>query len=123
MAVRVKRAYAEASEADGYRVLVDRMWPRGLTKKAARIDLWSKEIAPSTALRKWFGHDPDKWDEFKSLYFRELDRRPDLVEALMEKSKSGPLTLVFGARDVEHNNAVALKEYVETRDKSKRAQS
>ncbi|HWI15703.1 MAG TPA: DUF488 domain-containing protein [Burkholderiales bacterium] len=114
-AVRVKRAYAPASVNDGLRVLVDRVWPRGITREKLKADLWVKEIAPSTALRKWFGHDPEKWPEFKKRYFRELDGRAEAVEGLRKAGAKHSMTLLFAARDEEHNNAVALAEYLRKR--------
>jgi len=111
--VRVKRVYDQPAKADGYRVLVDRVWPRGLKKSEARIDEWLREIAPSTALRKWFKHDPDKWKEFKKKYSAELDDHREQVEKLVREARKRTITLLFSARDTEHNNAVALKEYIE----------
>lgn len=113
MALKLKRAYEPAEPGDGFRVLVDRLWPRGISKSSARIDLWLKEIAPSTALRKWFGHDPAKWTKFRDRYFRELDKNRDAVELLQGRMLLGVVTLVYGAKDKEHNDAVALKEYLE----------
>jgi uncharacterized protein YeaO (DUF488 family) len=113
--IQLRRAYEPAEPGDGFRVLVDRIWPRGLKKEEAAIDLWLKDVAPSSELRKWFGHDPAKWDEFRKRYARELDRNPDVVRFLQEKSRSGTLTLVFAAKDAEHSNAAALKEYLEAR--------
>lgn len=108
----VKRAYDPPASADGQRVLVDRVWPRGVTKEALRLDGWLKEAAPSTALREWFGHDPKKWDSFRSRYFRELDAQPDAVAVLLERCARGKVTLVYGAKDPAHNQAVALTEYL-----------
>ena len=113
--VKLKRAYAAPARSDGQRVLVDRVWPRGITKEESLIDDWIKDVAPSTALRKWFNHEPLKWNEFKRRYFRELDGRPDALKRLLARSRRGTVTLVFGARDVDHNNAVALKDYIEHR--------
>jgi uncharacterized protein YeaO (DUF488 family) len=113
--IQVRRAYDPPGRADGFRVLVDRIWPRGLKKEEAAIDLWLKDVAPSAGLRKWFGHDPAKWDEFRRRYASELDRKPDAVRLLEEKSRSGTLTLVFAAKDEEHSNAAALKGYLEAR--------
>lgn len=113
MALRLKRAYEPAEPGDGFRVLVDRLWPRGISKSSARIDLWLKEIAPSAALRKWFGHDPAKWTRFRNRYFRELDKKRDAVELLQGRMHHRVVTLVYGAKDKEHNDAVALKEYLE----------
>jgi len=112
MDIQTKRIYEAAKPEDGYRVLVDRMWPRGVAKALAGVDLWLKEIAPSTALRQWFNHDPTKWTAFKSSYFQELDGKPDLVTTLLEKAATGRLTLLFSARDLKHNQAIAIKEYL-----------
>jgi uncharacterized protein YeaO (DUF488 family) len=112
MTIKLKRAYEPAAKADGTRVLVDRLWPRGVSKKAARIALWLREIAPSAELRKWFGHDPEKWSQFKKKYFRELDANTDAVDQLRKLIRGGTVTLVYGAKDEEHNDAVALKEYL-----------
>lgn len=108
----VKRAYDPPASADGQRVLVDRVWPRGVKKEALRLDGWLKDVAPSTRLRKWFGHDPDKWDDFRTRYFRELDAQPEAVAALRERCARGKVTLVYGAKDTAHNQAVALKAYL-----------
>lgn len=110
--IQTKRIYEAAGPEDGYRVLVDRLWPRGVTKAVAGVDLWLKEIAPSTTLRQWFSHDPAKWTAFKSSYFQELDGKPDLVATLLEKAATGRLTLLYSARDLKHNQAIALKEYL-----------
>jgi uncharacterized protein YeaO (DUF488 family) len=118
MSIRVKRAYEAPAPGDGYRVLVDRLWPRGVSKGKLELDEWRKEIAPSDALRKWFGHEPAKWDEFKERYFAELDEQREQVEGLLPHADSGPLTLVYGAKDEEHNNAVALREYLESHGSS-----
>ena len=108
--VRVKRAYLPPGPDDGSRVLVDRLWPRGLSKSEAAIDRWMKDLAPSTELRQWFGHDPSRWDEFRRKYKAELSAKSDLLEELRALARSGPLTLVFGARDERHNQAVALRD-------------
>jgi uncharacterized protein YeaO (DUF488 family) len=113
MGFRLKRVYDKPAKADGRRMLVDRVWPRGLTKEEARIDDWLKEIAPSTRLRKWFGHDPARWIEFKKRYATELKAQLEPVEQLAQQAKKRTVTLLFGAKDIEHNNAVALKEYIE----------
>lgn len=110
---QVKRVYETPESGDGTRVLVDRIWPRGLTKSEVSMDLWLKEIAPSTALRKWYGHDPDKWPEFCRRYAAELDEKPQLTTLLRVKGGDGPVTLLFSARDIQHNQAVALKDYLE----------
>jgi uncharacterized protein YeaO (DUF488 family) len=106
------RVYDE-KPARGYKVLVDRVWPRGKTKEEVHMDLWMKEVAPSTDLRKWFGHDPEKWGEFRKSYFKELAGHRDEVERLVEKASEGDLLLLYGAKDEEHNQAVALKEYLD----------
>lgn len=113
-AIRVKRAHEAPATSDGQRVLVDRMWPRGLSKDKLQLDDWVKDVAPSSELRKWFGHDPEKWAGFKERYFAELDARPEAVATLRERLDRGRLTLVFGAKDTEHNNAVALKAYLQS---------
>lgn len=113
MTIRVKRAYAPPDSSDGCRVLVDRLWPRGVGKEGARIDEWIREIAPSDELRKWYNHVPDRWPEFRRRYFAELAEKTELVAELLAISQSGLLTLVFGAKDEEHNNAVALKDFLE----------
>lgn len=115
MSVRIKRIYDAPADDDGYRVLVDRIWPRGLAKSEARVDRWLKEIAPSTELRRWFGHDPSRWDEFRGRYRAELEESAALVNELAEKARSTPLTLLFGARDQQHNQAVVLREWLEER--------
>jgi uncharacterized protein YeaO (DUF488 family) len=112
--IKLKRAYEPPESDDGLRVLVDRLWPRGVSKSSARIDLWLKEIAPSAALRKWFGHDPAKWNKFRVRYFQELQKKRETVEQLVEHVRHGTVTLVYGAKDQEHNDAVALKEFLET---------
>ncbi|MFQ5666873.1 MAG: DUF488 domain-containing protein [Candidatus Binatia bacterium] len=114
MVIKLKRAYEPADSGDGFRVLVDRLWPRGVSKNSARIDLWLKEIAPSSDLRKWFGHDPAKWNKFRARYFRELQKSGEAVAQLVEHVRHGKVTLVYGANDQEHNNAVALKEFLES---------
>lgn len=113
MSIRLKRAYETPEPDDGFRILVDRLWPRGVSKSTARIDLWLKEIAPSTSLRKWFGHEPSKWPEFKTRYFAELDNKPQSVDQILAHVRRGTVTLVYGAKDKEHNDAVALLEYLQ----------
>jgi uncharacterized protein YeaO (DUF488 family) len=109
----LKRAYEPPAPEDGFRVLVERLWPRGLKKTAAALDLWLKEIAPSPELRQWFSHDPAKWEEFCHRYWTELAGRPDAVNLLKEKLREMKVTLVYGSKDKEHNAAVALKKYLE----------
>jgi len=113
--LRIKRVYDPPLETDGYRVLVDRIWPRGLTKERAAVDLWLKEIAPSTELRRWFKHDPRKWREFQARYFRELQQLTEHVARLKDQAKTRRVTLLYAAKDQECNNAVALKSYLESR--------
>lgn len=107
---RIKRVYEPAAADDGTRVLVDRLWPRGLKRDEAKIDLWLKEIAPSTELRRWFGHAPDRWDEFRRRYAEELLAQPHALAQLREVGEHGPVTLLFAARDEQRNNAVVLRE-------------
>ena len=113
MKVEIKRVYEEASREDGKRILVDRLWPRGLTKAAAKIDLWLKDIAPSATLRKWFGHETSRWEEFKKRYFAELKKNNEQVSLLKRELSAGKVTLVYGAKDQEHNGAIVLKEFLE----------
>ncbi|MEN6370545.1 MAG: DUF488 domain-containing protein [Armatimonadota bacterium] len=114
--VKTKRIYEQPDPNDGYRVLVERLWPRGISKQRAALDLWLKEIAPSTELRTWFGHDPAKWKEFRKLYKDELDENKDAVEILRKLTQKGNVSLIYAARDTEHNAAVVLKEYLERFD-------
>lgn len=112
--VRVRRVYDAAGEDDGYRVLVDRLWPRGVSKEAAHVDEWVREVAPSDELRHWFGHDPELWEEFKQRYYSELEGDPaPSLEHLRELVADRDVTLVYAAKDTEHNNAVALRELLE----------
>lgn len=115
MTIRLKRAYEKPEPADGTRILVDRLWPRGLTKEKAAIDLWLKEVAPSTELRKWFGHDPKKWRNFRSRYRTELKQHGAALRLIKSKAKEGVVTLIYGARDQEHNEAIILKEFLAPR--------
>lgn len=110
MDVRIKRAYDEPATSDGYRVLIDRLWPRGVAKTDAEIDEWARELAPTTELRRWFGHDPDRFDEFRRRYTAELVTHEDKLRELRRRARNGRLTLVYGARDEEHNDAVVLAE-------------
>src|SRR3954470_3249705 len=121
MPVLIKRAYDPPAETDGVRILVDRLWPRGVSKAAAHIDHWLKDLAPSDALRKWFGHDPSRWDAFKARYFKELSGRAEAVSELRKLARSGRVMLVYAAKDVEHNNAVALREFLGRRAAPKRS--
>lgn len=112
MKIQTKRVYDPADRKDGLRVLVDRLWPRGLSKERVQADQWVKDAAPGTELRKWFGHDPAKWDEFRKRYIAELNAKPEVVERLLELAAKGRVTLLFSARDTRHNQAVALKDYL-----------
>ena len=118
--IQVKRAYEAISKSDGPRFLVERLWPRGIRKDDLHIEAWIKDVAPSTELRRWFQHDPTKWPEFRRRYFRELERNSDAWQQLLAKARLGRVTLVYGARDIEHNNAVALKEFLERKLSGKR---
>jgi uncharacterized protein YeaO (DUF488 family) len=118
--VKIKRIYDKPTDADGSRILVDRLWPRGVSKKDAKVELWLKDIAPGNDLRKWFSHDPEKWDEFKRRYFKELDALTDkdgLLGIIVEHSRKGIVTLLYAAKDEDHNNAAALREYLHTKYK------
>ena len=114
MVIRLQRAYADPAPRGGKRILVERLWPRGLTKERAGIDAWIKEIAPSPTLRKWYGHDPDRWEEFQTRYRSELQANPESVERLRAEIGSGPVTFVFGSKEEEKNSASVLKEYLDT---------
>jgi uncharacterized protein YeaO (DUF488 family) len=114
MDIRTKRIYEPLDPDEGYRFLVDRVWPRGMSRKKARIDSWLKELAPSKELRQWFGHDPAKWEEFRKRYFQELAEHKEELDRLAEKARNGPLTLVYSSRETRYNNAVALKAYLES---------
>jgi uncharacterized protein YeaO (DUF488 family) len=111
--IRVKRVYEPASPEDGKRYLVDRLWPRGLRKENLKIDGWIKEVAPSDELRHWFGHDPEKWCEFNERYYKELDARPETWQPLLEAARKGDITLLFSTKELEHNNAVTLRSFLE----------
>ena len=111
--LKIRRVYDPPSKADGRRVLVDRLWPRGMKKEAARVDEWMRDISPSDGLRKWFSHDPSKWKDFRIKFRKELKSKHDLVEKLRNYSRQGTVTLLFSAKDEEHNNAVVIKEVVE----------
>ena len=113
--IQLKRAYDRAGSQDGKRFLVERLWPRGIKKTDLPLDGWLKEVAPSTALRKWFGHDPAKWDEFRRRYFAELDESTEAWNQLLQAARRGRVTLIYSSRDHEHNNAVALKIYLESK--------
>jgi uncharacterized protein YeaO (DUF488 family) len=115
MSIRLKRAYDPPAKGDGCRVLVDRMWPRGISRQALQVEDWPKDVAPSAELRRWFGHDPTRWDEFRRRYGEELAGQGDALERLVARARQGRLTLVFAAKDARHNNAVVLKERLEQR--------
>lgn len=117
--IQIKRAYEDASKTDGARFLVERLWPRGVKKENLQVQDWYKEVAPSTKLRQWFQHDPAKWSEFRRRYFRELEKNRNTWEPLVTRARRGRVTLVYSAHDTEHNNAVALKEFLESKMKSK----
>jgi uncharacterized protein YeaO (DUF488 family) len=110
VSLRLKRAYEPPAASDGYRVLIDRLWPRGVSKEEAQLDEWARELAPSSELRRWFGHDPAKFDEFRRRYRQELDAHDEKLRDLRRRARNGRLTLVYGARDSEHNDAVVLAE-------------
>ncbi len=110
--VRIKRAYEPAEPGDGYRVLIDRLWPRGISRERARLDEWARELAPSDGLRKWFNHDPNQFSEFRERYRKELRGRSAQIDELRRRASDGPLTIVYGARDTEHNDAVVIAELI-----------
>lgn len=112
MDLRLKRAYEPASPSDGYRILVDRLWPRGVSRERARLDAWDKDLAPSTELREWFAHEPERFEEFRRRYVEELRPRRARIAELRRRAREGPVTLVYSAKDAEHNDAVVLAEVV-----------
>ena len=112
MTVSLKRVYEKPAAFDGYRILVERLWPRGVSKRTARIDLWARDVAPSTELRRWFDHDAEKWTEFKRRYRNELRAQGEALEPVLERVRRGHVTFVFGSREERFNNAVALREFV-----------
>jgi len=113
--ISIARVYVNQKNKDGVRILVDALWPRGIKKETLKADMWLKEIAPSNELRRWFSHDPDKWDEFKRRYSAELDKKQDLCNLIIETARNSNVILLYGARDTKHNNAAALKSYLESR--------
>jgi uncharacterized protein YeaO (DUF488 family) len=115
--IRLKRAYDRVSRTDGRRFLVERLWPRGVSKETLRVEAWLKEVGPSTELRKWFSHDPKKWARFRERYFHELDSRPEAWHSIVAAARHGTVTLVYSSHDTEHNNALALQEYLRTRSR------
>jgi len=118
--IRLKRAYENPSPLDGHRVLVERLWPRGVTKERAALDLWLKEVAPSAELRRWFSHDPAKWTEFQRRYKEELRDRPQEVAELRKLAAAGSVTFVYGSRDEEHNAASVLQDFIENQASEKK---
>lgn len=120
MDIQIRRAYDPPGRAGGYRILVDRVWPRGVSKDELHLDEWQKDLAPSTQLRKWFGHDPERWEAFQQRYFAELEEKRDAIRALVKRARQGRVTLVYGARDPEHNQAVALSAYLRARAAGRR---
>lgn len=119
MEIKIKRAYEKADSTDGFRILVDRLWPRGISKERAKVDFWPRELAPSTELRRWYGHDPEKWSEFKSRYAAELSGNQELLNKLMEYVRKGTVTFVYSSKEERFNNALALKKHVESRIRRK----
>jgi uncharacterized protein YeaO (DUF488 family) len=117
--IQLKRAYERPSTEDGTRILVERLWPRGLTKSKAALDLWIKDVAPSPELRKWFGHDPERWKQFRQRYWNELKGKKSDVDVLRRKAREGKVTFIYAAHDREHNGALALKEFIERREKER----
>jgi uncharacterized protein YeaO (DUF488 family) len=111
--IKLKRVYETPEKEDGFRILVERLWPRGISKERARIDLWLKDAAPSPELRKWFSHDPEKWDEFHKRYYAELKLKKDILDMVKQRSGAGTVTFVFASRDEEHNSALLLRKYIE----------
>lgn len=111
--IKLKRAYKKPAKDDGERILVERLWPRGVTKEQVRLDLWLKDVAPSAELRKWFGHDPDRWVEFRQRYRKELKQKADLIKLLRRKAREGTITLIYAARDEAHNGALVLKQFLQ----------
>lgn len=110
--IQIKRSYDPPDDADGTRILVDRLWPRGISKEALQIDEWFKDVAPSPELRCWFGHDPERWEDFQHRYFDELDRKPEAWKSLQRAPQEGTVTLIYAARDTEHNNVIALQAFL-----------
>ncbi len=119
--IKLKRVYEPAAPGDGVRFLIERLWPRGIKKSELKMEAWLKDVAPSTELRQWFNHDPEKWSDFQERYFRELRANPDAIEPLVAAAKRGTVTLLYSSHDTEHNNAVALMGYIGRRLKKKTA--
>ena len=118
MNIKLKRVYDPPEADDGQRILVDGLWPRGLSREKAKLDEWMKDLAPSRELRQWFGHRPERWEEFRRRYLKELDRNRDELVRLQERAGQGPVTLLFAARDADHNNAVVVREWLTSRTHS-----
>jgi uncharacterized protein YeaO (DUF488 family) len=117
--IKIERIYSNPGANDSsFRILVDRLWPRGLSKDEVKVDLWQKDIAPSNSLRKWFSHDSKKWDEFKARYFKELEKNSESVNTILDKVKEGSVTLLYGTKEEKFNNAIALKKYLEEKIKT-----
>ena len=123
VSIRLKRAYEKPTPGDGCRILVERLWPRGLSKDAAKVDFWAKDAAPSRDLRKWFDHDSEKWEEFKARYFAELDSRSEVVALIKRRLRHGRVTFIFASKEERFNNAVALKEYLEQQGQRQKRKS
>ena len=123
MAVQLKRVYLKPAKSDGCRILVDRLWPRGLSKQKAKVDHWLRDIAPSTGLRKWYGHDPERWTEFQRRYIDELKHNAEVWKPISKAAHGHRVTLVFGWKDMEHNNAVVLQRFLSTHGKTARSRS
>ncbi len=117
--IKIKRVYEKSVPDDGTRFLVERLWPRGMKKESLHMEAWLKDVAPSNDLRKWFGHDPAKWADFQKRYFDELDENPEAIQPIIEAARKGEVTLLYSAHDLEHNNAVALKNYISKRLKTR----
>jgi uncharacterized protein YeaO (DUF488 family) len=117
LVIKVERIYNNPRGNSTFRILVDRLWPRGLSKDKVKVDLWQKDIAPSNSLRRWFSHDERKWDEFKHRYFKELEKNAEFVSTIIDRAKEEPITLLYGAKEEKFNNAMALKEYLEEKIK------
>lgn len=118
--IQVKRAYEQPTKNDGMRFLVERLWPRGIKKEDLQVEAWIKDVAPSAELRRWFQHDPAKWSQFRQRYFRELEKNPDAWQPLLGRAHRGRVTLIYSAHDTEHNNAIALKEFLDRKLRGER---
>jgi uncharacterized protein YeaO (DUF488 family) len=118
--LKLKRAYDPVASDDGTRILVERLWPRGVSKAQLHVDAWLKDVGPTTELRRWFGHDPEKWSQFRERYFRELDSRPESWRPILSAARGRTVTLVYSSHDEEHNNAVALREYLRAKRRGRR---